>query len=91
MAMHRFTITCWSHSGNREPLVAEAVPFNQLPVAAAHWSENGLILPGQFKSILDQIQRLVVTRKRRGNQGRTASTIISSEDGGWACEIKRVA
>ena len=91
MAMHRFTITFWSHSGKREPLVAEALPFNQLPAQAAHWSENGLIQSRQFKSILDQIQRLAVARKRRGNQGRTASTVISSEDGGWACEIKRTS
>jgi hypothetical protein len=77
--------------GNGEPRVAEAVPFNQLPSQVALWSEQGHITRFQFKSILDQIQRLAVARKRRGNQGRTASTVISSEDGGWSCDIKRTS
>jgi hypothetical protein len=89
--VHRFSITFWFHSGDREPLVADGVPFKQLPAQAAFWSENGLIVPRQFRAILDQIGSLAVARKRRGMQGRTASTIISSEDGGWACEIKRTS
>ena len=86
--MNRFTLTVWFHTGEREPLIETGLPFSQLRVLAALWLEQGLIAPLQFKALLDQIQTLAFDRKRR-RPWRKGSTIISSECGGWACEIER--